>query len=68
MARPHRFTVRLSKNEISAINSYADQTHLIPSVAVRILLTRALAGNHKGQTTSGTIKEASLMQSLTSIS
>jgi hypothetical protein len=44
MARPHRFTVRLSENEISAISNFANQIHAIPSVAVRILLGKALAG------------------------
>jgi hypothetical protein len=44
MTRLHRFTVRLAEHELSAIHKYADQIRAIPSVAVRFLLAKALAG------------------------
>ncbi|MGB8629122.1 MAG: hypothetical protein WCD69_06995 [Xanthobacteraceae bacterium] len=48
MTRPYRFTVRLTATELSTINKYANQIHAIPSVAVRILLAKALAeGNER---------------------
>ena len=43
MSRPHRFTVRLSANEILAINKYADKIRAIPSVALRFLIAKSLA-------------------------
>ncbi len=42
MTRPYRFTVRLSAKEISAINKYAKQTHVLPSAALRFLITKSL--------------------------
>jgi hypothetical protein len=34
MARPRRFTVRLADQEIASIKAFADEKHLIESVAV----------------------------------
>jgi hypothetical protein len=43
MARGRRLTVRLAEWEIQSVRRFADENHLLPSVAVRWLLTVGLA-------------------------
>lgn len=52
MTRPHRFTVRLSATELSAVKKYANRIHAIPSVALRFLIAKALGGGKKSASTS----------------
>ena len=40
--RASRLTFRLSLQELAAIKSFADERHVIPSVAIRWLLTMGL--------------------------
>jgi hypothetical protein len=47
MARGRRITVRLADWEIQSVRRFADENHLLPSVAVRWLLTVALAADHE---------------------
>jgi hypothetical protein len=49
MARPRRFTVRLADQEIASIKAFADEKHLIESVAVRWLLTVGLASETRSR-------------------
>jgi hypothetical protein len=43
MARGSRLTVRLADLEIQSITKFADENHVLPSVAVRWLLAIGLA-------------------------
>ena len=43
MARGSRLTVRLADLEIQSITKFADENHVLPSVAVRWLLSAGLA-------------------------
>jgi hypothetical protein len=43
MARGRRITVRLADWEIQSVRRFADENHLLPSVAVRWLLALGLA-------------------------
>jgi hypothetical protein len=49
-----KFTVRFSDEEFQALTAFADQEHVIPSVAVRWLIGMALSGRcpASGQTLS----------------
>jgi len=49
MARPRRFTVRLADQEIASIKAFADQKHLIESVAVRWLIAVGLASETRSR-------------------
>jgi hypothetical protein len=49
MARPRRFTVRLADQEIASIKAFADEKHLIESVAVRWLLSAGLASETRSR-------------------
>jgi hypothetical protein len=41
--KQRKFTVRFSDDEFQALTAFADQEHVIPSVAVRWLVGMALA-------------------------
>ena len=43
MARASRITVRLADLEIQSVRKFADEKHVLPSVAVRWLLSAGLA-------------------------
>ena len=47
MARPGRFTVRLADQEIALIRAFADEKHLIASVALRWLIAVGLAAESR---------------------
>jgi hypothetical protein len=49
MARGSRFTVRLADWEIQSVRRFADENHLLPSVAVRWLLTVGLASETRSR-------------------
>jgi hypothetical protein len=46
MARERRFTVRLADREMKSIRQFAQQNHVLPSVALRRLLEVGLAENN----------------------
>jgi len=46
MARERRFTVRLEDREMQSIEQFAEQNHVLPSVAVRWLIALGLAKNY----------------------
>jgi len=50
MARARRITVRLADLEIQSVRKFADENHVLPSVAVRWLLSVGLADGkpHRG--------------------
>jgi len=45
MARERRFTVRLADSQMKSIRQFAEQNHVLPSVALRSLLEVGLAEN-----------------------
>ena len=49
MARGSRLTVRLADLEIQSITKFADENHVLPSVAVRWLLTVGLASETRSR-------------------
>jgi hypothetical protein len=49
MARGSRFTVRLADWEIQSVRRFADENHLLPSVAVRWLLSAGLASEARSR-------------------
>ena len=49
MARARRITVRLADLEIQSITKFADENHLLPSVAVRWLLSAGLASETRSR-------------------
>jgi hypothetical protein len=49
MARPRRLTVRLADQEIASIKAFADEKHVIESVALRWLLALGLASEARSR-------------------
>jgi hypothetical protein len=49
MARGSRITVRLADLEIQSITKFADENHVLPSVAVRWLLAMGLASETRSR-------------------
>ena len=49
MARGRRITVRLADLEIQSITKFADENHVLPSVAVRWLLSAGLAAETRSR-------------------
>jgi hypothetical protein len=49
MARQHRITVRLEETELAAIEGFADRRPVIPSVAVRWLISMGLGADRARQ-------------------
>ena len=49
MARGSRLTVRLADWEIQSVRKFADENHVIPSVAVRWLLSAGLASETRSR-------------------
>jgi hypothetical protein len=47
LTRERRLTVRLADQEIASIKAFADEKHLIESVAVRWLIAVGLAAEHR---------------------
>jgi hypothetical protein len=43
MARPYRFTVRLTDAEIRSVRRFAEAKHVLPAVAMRWLVSVGLA-------------------------
>jgi hypothetical protein len=49
MARPRRLTVRLADQEIASIKAFADEKHVIDSVALRWLIAMGLASETRSR-------------------
>jgi hypothetical protein len=49
MARGSRLTVRLADWEIQSVRRFADENHLLPSVAVRWLIALGLASEARSR-------------------
>ena len=53
MARGRRITVRLADLEIQSITKFADENHVLPSVAVRWLLSVGLVSETRSRPPDG---------------
>ena len=49
MTRGHRFTVRFAETEVAAIKNFADEAHVITSVALRRLIQLGLGVENRAR-------------------
>jgi hypothetical protein len=49
MTREHRYTLRLAETELAAIKDFADERHVLPSVALRRLVSVGLMQENRAR-------------------